>query len=216
MDPLETRSMPDGLWQRVPEWIKSTDIALQQRMEWGPGPWRDRLIWLTADPQGIALSLGALAVAIAATWIFRRRRLSGRELARDFAKLAGRALLAVPFVALSDLASSRVKLLIGRLKPHVNFYNPAVVPALSLPSNHAFNSAFALALLWFSLPRESRRAWGFAFVIAAIVLACVGVSRVWFGQHYPLDVLAGWILGGTLGRAAALVYGWASFRTPRK
>lgn len=216
MDPLETRSMPDGLWRHFPEWIKSADIALQQEMEWGPGPWRDRLIWFTADPQGIAFSLGVLAAAIAATWLFRRRRLAAPAIARDFAKLVGRALLAIPFVALSDLVSSRLKLFIGRLKPHVNFYNPAVVPALSLPSNHAFNSACALALLWFSLPPESRRAWRFAFAIATAVLACVGVSRVWFGQHYPLDVLAGWILGGTLGRLAAFVYGWASFRTPRR
>jgi undecaprenyl-diphosphatase len=62
----------------------------------------------------------------------------------------------------------------------------------SFPSNHAVNASVLATLASLYLPRLR---------IAAVVLAClVGYSRVYVGAHYPLDVLAGSVLGIVIAR----------------
>jgi len=70
----------------------------------------------------------------------------------------------------------------------------AVVEAAgySFPSGHAMGSlAFfgSLALLV-----RRRVAW----VISGTMVFLIGLSRVYLGVHYPLDVLTGWAMGGTV------------------
>ncbi len=70
------------------------------------------------------------------------------------------------------------------LLPHLD-----IVHSYSFPSGHsAGNMIFfgALALL------AGRR---LAYGAAAMVVALIGVSRVWLGVHWPSDVTAGWIEG---------------------
>ncbi|HUD94024.1 phosphatase PAP2 family protein [Sphingobium sp.] len=70
------------------------------------------------------------------------------------------------------------------LLPHLD-----VVHTYSFPSGHsAGNMIFfgALAML------AGRRGGYWA---AAVVIALIGVSRVWLGVHWPSDVTAGWIEG---------------------
>jgi undecaprenyl-diphosphatase len=70
----------------------------------------------------------------------------------------------------------------------------------SFPSSHAVNIA-AVALL---LGLRYRKA-----LVPGIGMALlVGYSRIYLGIHYPLDVLAGWVLGAGLGWLAA----WAVHR----
>lgn len=64
----------------------------------------------------------------------------------------------------------------------------------SFPSDHT-GAAFAIAFAVFLLNRK----WGSAFLIIAFL---IGLSRIFVGVHYPLDVLAG-ILTGFLGAVLA-------------
>jgi undecaprenyl-diphosphatase len=60
--------------------------------------------------------------------------------------------------------------------------------SLSFPSNHAaniFGAAFFLS--------HNYRKWAYFLLPMAIT---VGYSRVYVGEHYPMDVLAGAVLGG--------------------
>lgn len=202
MNPLENRSLPDGLWQHAPGWLTQADEALQDRLEGLAIPGSGALHWLTESRSGIAAAVG-LGLGLYLGIRLWRLWKSGGPLHRfGLRKIAILAL----FLGLSDLISSGFKARIGRLKPHVNFYNPSFTPALSLPSNHAFNTAFLCALLWFSVDASARKRWRFAFAMLLTVSVITGVSRVIFGQHYPLDVIAGWTIGGTLGWVFAPLY----------
>lgn len=214
MNPLENRSLPDGLWQYVPTWLADLDRALQAQIEGLPLPGASTLHWLTETRDGIATAVVVglalyLVLHLYSAWR-TGARLRGRGwksttsgVRRDGLK---RVVLLGLLLGLSDLISSGFKLRIGRLKPHVNFYNPNFTPALSLPSNHAFNTAFLCALLWFAVDRGARERWRVAFTALLIVTLVTGFSRVVFGQHYPLDVLAGWAFGAALGAVLAPLY----------
>jgi len=58
-----------------------------------------------------------------------------------------------------------------------------------LPSGHAQGSL----VLWGSIAAWVKKNW--FWVLAAIIVALIGFSRVYLGVHFPTDVLAGWLLG---------------------
>lgn len=89
--------------------------------------------------------------------------------------------VARPRPPLGPLAES-VRLLVG------------LGPSASFPSAHAMNSATFGIGLGLAYPRLRTAGLGFA--------ALIGYSRVYVGVHYPLDVLAGWLIG--LGLATLL------------
>ncbi len=74
----------------------------------------------------------------------------------------------------------------------------------SFPSGHSAGSfAFAVFTARALLDRTPRPRFALAAAIACVVFAaCVGVSRVVLGAHFPGDVVSGAILGATLGGLA--------------
>ncbi|MDZ4124085.1 MAG: phosphatase PAP2 family protein [Hydrogenophaga sp.] len=61
------------------------------------------------------------------------------------------------------------------------------------PSTHATVAAAFAAAVWWSNPKSSMR-W-----LAPFAALAIGWSRVATGVHFPVDVLAGFVLGGTVG-----------------
>lgn len=107
-------------------------------------------------------------------------------------------------VTLTDqTASAWLKPLFERIRPCKVMEVHLLVncgAGLSFPSSHATN-LFGQALFFGLLYRKYR-------VYLIIFAALVGISRVFVGVHYPLDVLAGAIIGGIEGGLAAwlLIY----------
>jgi undecaprenyl-diphosphatase len=100
-------------------------------------------------------------------------------------------------ILVAESASGLAKEWIGRDRPPLHDPEPATLVGLphtsSFPSGHstvAFACATAIAL---AVPRLR---WP-VFTLAALI----AFSRVYVGVHYPLDVLAGAILGVGLGFA---------------
>lgn len=94
----------------------------------------------------------------------------------------------------------------GRPKDHIESTRLRIGSAdngLGYPSGHA---AVAVALVS-ALQESGPRSWRFG---GALLVFTVGVSRVYVGAHYPLDVIGGWALGATIvdgyRHAESLVY----------
>ena len=153
------------------------------------------------DPLFEALStignLGAVwLIAAAALAIAWRRPIV-------FARVGGAALTA-------HLVTTVIKDLTSRSRPPLHVPEPAPIIALpgssSFPSGHA-SVAFACATM---LAATDRRLAIPAFALAA----GIAWSRVYVGVHYPLDVLAGAVLGVAVA-TALLLLGAARRRSPR-
>jgi membrane-associated phospholipid phosphatase len=124
---------------------------------------------------GSALVLAPLC-AIVFAWLWRR----ARRLDATFWLLAVGGAATINFLAKQRFARVRPALWISRIQE----------TTYSFPSGHAMASMATVTaicvLLW-----PTRWRW-VSLVGGAVLVTLVGSSRVYFGVHYPSDVLAGW------------------------
>jgi undecaprenyl-diphosphatase len=107
----------------------------------------------------------------------------------------GAALFAVAAAGGGILFGTLLKLLFARVRPDI-VKHLVETQTTSFPSGHSVNSAAACVALCVLLAgvRDRRlRIGGTAAAIAFALLA--GFSRLYFGVHWPSDVLAGWCAG---------------------
>lgn len=102
-------------------------------------------------------------------------------------------------IGLAALANSAFKLVIARARPEV--LDPIVEErGFSFPSGHSALGmvawgVLAVLVMRSRLPLNVRRG---TVVVLGILIALIGLSRVWLGVHYPTDVLAGWTAGALI------------------
>jgi undecaprenyl-diphosphatase len=111
-------------------------------------------------------------------------------------------------ILVNDQTTNLIRLVFKRLRPcndpSVNqiiriffdpikkeFYKPI---QYSFVSGHASNS-MATMMLIFLLMRKNYKYMGLIFIFPLLF----AYSRIYLGVHYPIDVLCGYIYGGTLG-----------------
>jgi undecaprenyl-diphosphatase len=116
----------------------------------------------------------------------------------SFLALRGRwrsASLVVAGTTLGAFAVLFVKALVGRARPDL-IERLMVESSHSFPSGHAANSAIVYltvaALLCSVVERHLRP---FLLAVALVLVAAIGISRLYLGVHWPSDVLAGWVFG---------------------
>ncbi|HEY7598003.1 MAG TPA: phosphatase PAP2 family protein [Actinophytocola sp.] len=83
-----------------------------------------------------------------------------------------------------------------------------LVNSWAYPSGHSLTSTAVIGVLTTLAASHlaSRRARAAVLVAGALLIAAVGISRVYLGVHWPTDVLAGWLIGALWLAVCLLVY----------
>lgn len=68
------------------------------------------------------------------------------------------------------------------------------------PAGHALRATVLYGLVAFCIARlaDDRRQAYVAYVVAAILIGAISATRIYLGAHYPIDILGGWMAGGSL------------------
>lgn len=172
--------------------------ALNERFFWlingAHAPLIDPLMYLVSLS---AYSISAAIIALCAFWAY------GGLGRRNVALLTAAMLLAggVVHAVKQNVVSNRPLAYFAAHKPPLNATVHAPYEHLyhgTFPSGHT-QTAFSVAALMALLFRR-HRAWLFSWA------ALVGISRIYLGSHFPLDVLAGGCIGVAV--SAGTYYGF--------
>jgi undecaprenyl-diphosphatase len=178
--------------------VHSIVSADQELFLWLNGlhtPWLDTVMyWITYKYTWIPLYILLIALTIRAEgW-----------------KKGGFIVIAVVLaVAVADKVTS------GFMKPYFLRLRPCHDPSIQIVMHHVTDcggmygfasshasTSFALAIAWFSLLRRQVPQMVFLFLWAAVYT----YSRVYVGVHYPLDILAGALVGLLVGYSFVQLY----------
>jgi undecaprenyl-diphosphatase len=148
---------------------------------WGPVTDQIMLFFTT---MGSTIVLG-LFVALSAVALLR----NGRWIDAAGLVLAGGG---------AGILNQLMKFFFQRVRPDL-VPSPFHLTSYSFPSGHSMGSIASYGMLAFVIARLLRRRVHRVLVVvaAALLIFCVGMSRVYFGVHYPTDVLGGFLAGGS-------------------
>ncbi len=122
-------------------------------------------------------------------------------------------------VALSGIVAGAlntlVKIVVARPRPEANLVHVfQVLGSFSFPSGHVmFYTAFFGFLLFLSFTLL-KRSWlrYLANTILIVLIALVGISRMYLGEHWASDVIGGYLLGSLTLIVAIIFYRWGKVR----
>jgi undecaprenyl-diphosphatase len=111
-----------------------------------------------------------------------------------------------------------LKDLFARARPEVFTWRTLRPTGYAFPSGHSLNATVGYTLFAFLVARleSTRRLRVGTFLVAALIILSVALSRVYLGVHYPSDVVGGMLVGFAWAMACVLaVYVVRDLRAPR-
>jgi undecaprenyl-diphosphatase len=123
------------------------------------------------------------------------------------------AVMVAVSVASGVILSNSLKAAFARARPEFMPHDMVVYTA-SFPSGHTTLSAVVYLTLGALLCRTQAATAVKTYILscAAFLTGMVGFSRVYLGVHWPTDVIAGWLLGGTWALLCWFVMLWLQSR----
>ena len=116
---------------------------------------------------------------------------------------------------LPPLVNVIVKGLIRRPRPTVDLVHVfRILNSYSFPSGHVMFYVGFFGFLWFLAFTILKHSWTrtLLLVLFGILIALIGVSRIYLGQHWASDVLGAYLLGGLTLVAILQFYRWGKKR----
>lgn len=132
-------------------------------------------LFFTVTTAGDVASIIVMTLVLLAYLYYRKRQ---RDIVILVASVGGAA-----------VANIILKLLFQRARPSL-WHSSVVETSFSFPSGHAMLSS-ALIFSVIVIAWKTRYRW-VVVVGGALFVLLVGVSRLYFGVHYPSDIIAGW------------------------
>jgi len=121
------------------------------------------------------------AIASVCYWAYRRGR-------RSY------ILIVVATCVIAWVLSPLLKLFFARARP--TLFEVITRPdSYSFPSGHSMSAVVVYGALAAVVIALRPTAKPLAVIVAMILITCIGLSRVYLGAHWPMDVLAGWAAG---------------------
>ncbi|MFN2417829.1 MAG: phosphatase PAP2 family protein [Candidatus Limnocylindria bacterium] len=174
------------------EWMMSTLVpAVHGWVEISLPPVEYLIIGISALGSGwfVALAFAALGLLALA---------KGR---RDLALLLALGTLSFPMEwALKYFTSADAISLPGLVSAVFNIDDIGLDDIADFPAGHALRATVLYGIAAFCVARlaHDHRQGQVAYLVAAIFVAAISATRIYLGAHYPMDVLGGWMAGGSL------------------
>jgi membrane-associated phospholipid phosphatase len=125
------------------------------------------------------------------------------------------AITALVAALLPPLVNVLVKDWIRRPRPTIDLVNVfGILNSYSFPSGHVMFYVGFFGLLWFLVYTLLKRSWirTLLLIFLGSLIALVGISRIYLGQHWPSDVLGAYLLGGLTLVGILQFYRWGKKR----
>ncbi len=120
---------------------------------------------------------------------------------RDLAVLLALGTLCFPIEWALKYFTSTDALSVGALvNAMLNVNNIGLDDIADFPAGHALRATALYGLAAFCVARlgHDYRQGQVAYLVAAILIFAISATRIYLGAHYPMDVLGGWMAGGSL------------------
>lgn len=104
---------------------------------------------------------------------------------------------------ISAIVASIVKYTIARPRPEFAFAGE-IPTSYSFPSGHALVTIVVYGVLAYFLAERYPRRKAIIYILCAVGLFLVGLSRLYLAVHWPTDIIGGWIIGAII--LAAMVW----------
>ena len=179
----------DALWSSdiirhcAPHTIFSGDVSITENLQKHKQPWLRRFFFGLSEI-GFAQYAVPQTIGIAGIFWALRFRLEA---------------LFILLTSSATLLNAIVKRVIKRPRPTTELVTVVkVINEPSFPSGHVmyYTNFYGLLIYLLATNWRSGRIRNFLIGICAVLIACIGPSRIYLGAHWPSDVAAGYIYGG--------------------
>ncbi|MCL1847761.1 MAG: phosphatase PAP2 family protein [Coriobacteriia bacterium] len=116
---------------------------------------------------------------------------------------------ALPVIVTTVFAASLNALLkLAFMRPRPDILSLIIETDFSFPSGHAMINMALYGMVIILVWRSSQSRWKKITITAvlAVLVAAIGLTRVYLGVHYITDVIAGWCLGFAIALGVILAY----------
>lgn len=194
---LAARAKQGGLWKFVPETLVSWDQKYFDLIKT-----KDQNSWMYFLSDILMYRWqGVLCILLLLVYLFKSIRNKNDSWKTTATYVFHFAII----LTLCNFLCDELKQLFGRLKPHVDLDIPGKKQPLSFPSNHSANTAAMLGYWLWMLRYSKVKTKYIGITLLTLLWLYTAWSRIYLGEHFPLDVMGGFLFGALYGFYAAWI-----------